>query len=1219
MRRATIYIAALLIAVIGVHVGINFQNLGKQLSLKLSSFSKLFWVLAQNEFRVCIRLSRTKFVLGLTVFVCVWYFTIVTLSHMQMSGLVPMFGVISPRYLTALLGGSFLALFSLGILVLAFDIQSRDENNHIHEVIASKPVSNMTLFLGRLSGIFIVMGVPLVGITVLAMLYGIIAEIFSIPFGEPTEPWSIASLLVMDVLPNFIFFGLLVVLLASFIRPRFVALVLTAFCLYGLLWVTSRLPLSVSMPLQTVTGNVIFPSELTPTFVTAEVFLNRVALVLMGIGFLYWLSIFYPRNMALGAKQHMQGVYAFGAGIFLIAGMCGVQFLEHQQIVSWTRAHHAHFEPAAFPDVHSIEGIVDIYPGRAVSLDLNMSVSLPDQEVGEEVLFSFNPGYRIDILSIGGRDIEDYQFRHGLLKIPRRYFDAKTVNMTLQARGRPNPQFAYLDTVERTSKIFGPEVRQLRYLGTENYIFRPDYVALMPGVKWYPVAGTATNEDHWDKRLKDFFTVDLQVSVPRKWVVAGPARRHVLPDEKRTTFRFRTSNPIPKLALVAARFERYHQSIDGVEFEVLFSRAHRRNFDALVLTGEALRKSFTDSLDEIKAAGLNYPYSVFSLVEIPASLRVYGGGSRIDSVLGMPGILMMPETTLPTLHLDSFHEEDDFTWAKQQNFTNVQWMEYKLGSLKRYFGIELYAGNYLSQSYRSIVSDQTNVTGPHAQLLNLMLEQVIQLTLLEYEFSFDFDLAFDLDVLDFTYIEPAQIVNLSRRGSDIDLGARRLNIRDTRVHKLTTEEVLDAVESIPLIDYDSNSNLGTINKRALRVRALAVSQLVIDSVGTERLNSIIAALVDRYRGQNFTYDDFIAEAQSHDVNLELLIGAMLYSPRLPGFILSKLTQHRIETDEVEAFPFQVSFTLTNGESVSGYCRLTPINRHVQIQNRDFIDFTIPLYIEKNQSIEVVVESRSPMIDIEIEPYLSLNRATLHQRVTSIPDWYDWYGKRYGSYIGPADIGQPQIVSIRELQMEPSEHGTSIHIDDLDAGFSIVNQSDRFNFQPLIHLARRLAGTSVKEKLRGLPAYQRDDNVVPHDTWERKADTTAHGKYWKTLAMNRGGSGKNFAKFVTSLPTTGKWRLEYFIPAGNFETYRHFIGARSSSNREFPMGVAIVDVYGASTEIKESIDFSAVESGWHMLGEYEIENTDVEVWVSNPDEQDLIFADAIRWTPLDKPN
>ena len=78
-----------------------------------------FWVLAINEYRICAQFSRTKFILTLAFFVCAWYLVVVTLSHMHSSGVAPMFGVISPRYLASLLGGSFLALCSLGVLVLA--------------------------------------------------------------------------------------------------------------------------------------------------------------------------------------------------------------------------------------------------------------------------------------------------------------------------------------------------------------------------------------------------------------------------------------------------------------------------------------------------------------------------------------------------------------------------------------------------------------------------------------------------------------------------------------------------------------------------------------------------------------------------------------------------------------------------------------------------------------------------------------------------------------------------------------------------------------------------------------------------------------------------------------------------------------------------------------------------------------------------------------------
>ena len=72
-------------------------------------------VLARNEIRVCARLSRTKFILAVALVICLWYFVILTMFHMLDSGVVPMHGVLSPRYLLSILGDSYLALFCVGV------------------------------------------------------------------------------------------------------------------------------------------------------------------------------------------------------------------------------------------------------------------------------------------------------------------------------------------------------------------------------------------------------------------------------------------------------------------------------------------------------------------------------------------------------------------------------------------------------------------------------------------------------------------------------------------------------------------------------------------------------------------------------------------------------------------------------------------------------------------------------------------------------------------------------------------------------------------------------------------------------------------------------------------------------------------------------------------------------------------------------------------------
>ena len=879
----------------------------------------LLWALARNELRVCARMSRTKVILVPFSLICVVYFVLLTNWHMQNSGVVPMYGVISPRYIASLFGSDFLALFCVGTLLFTFDMRHRDESSRIREIIDSLPINSVELFAGRLLGIFLLVGTPMFIIVALAVGWGVISEVFSIPFGEPIEPWSVASFLILDVAPSFIFWGSFTLFLVSAIRSRILVLALTVFCLYGLVWVNSSLPLHVSTPLQTVTANVIFPSDLIPTFFTLETFLNRIALVLFGFGFLYWLSHIYPRNSPSPTPQHRRALYCFTGGLVLILGMFSAQALERQQIAQWIRVHDAQFDPDSFPDVKHIAGTVAVYPGRSISLDLSMSVSVSDNDAVEDVLFSFNPGYRIVNLFIDGEIIKDRQFRNGLLKIPRRYFAGEVVNLQIQAKGRPHTQFAYLDSVARLSKVIGPEVRQLQYLGTESYIFRPEFVILMPGIKWYPVAGTATLEDYWVERPKDYFTVDLKVWVPSNWVVAGPAKRQSLPEAKRTSYLFQTSNPIQQLALIASRFEHASHTINDVEFEVLYSRQHRKTFETLAPTGEDYLVRIREYMEKIDSLNLTYPHSVLSLVEVPASLRTFGGTRELDPVLGMPGILMMPETTLASMHVESLHPQHDFESQRgPYPYTYDEWMRRKVRYLEGYFGIELYLGNHLSHFSNSIVADQMHATGRNAELLNRMLKQILQLHVAEYEIAFDFGLALDLDLVDLTEFDPIEGLSAFKRVFDTDRGEQLHELRYARMQKLKSDAVFDAINTLQLSDHASLKDLTIEEERALRARSLSVSKALIDTLGTESLSAIIADLLAQFRGKTFSYDDFLLAVQSQGVNLEEHLYDMLHSTHLPGFLVSDVTQSRVQADEGKQTIYQVSFVLENGEPVSGF-------------------------------------------------------------------------------------------------------------------------------------------------------------------------------------------------------------------------------------------------------------------------------------------------------------
>ena len=242
------------------------------------------------------------------------------------------------------------------------------------------------------------------------------------------------------------------------------------------------------------------------------------------------------------------------------------------------------------------------------------------------------------------------------------------------------------------------------------------------------------------------------------------------------------------------------------------------------------------------------------------------------------------------------------------------------------------------------------------------------------------------------------------------------------------------------MDYESSS--ATVDgRRALRLRALAVSNLLKDLWGTEVLNAIVAELLQKFRGRNFTYDDFTTLVQAHGVSWERQLGDMIFSTRLPGFVVSNFEQKRIQSDEERDPTFETKFTLLNGESTAGYCLVTMVDSRYSLDSY-FIFANTPVFVDKNQLLEVLIHSKSPIYHIVVEPYLSLNRTKLE---LSAPILQNLSDEERGSQ------GRPEIVSTREIEVDQFGGASYIVVDDLDPGFSVVDTSSRFKFEPITAL------------------------------------------------------------------------------------------------------------------------------------------------------------------------
>ena len=107
-----------------------------------------------------------------------------------------------------------------------------------------------------------------------------------------------------------------------------------------------------------------------------------------------------------------------------------------------------------------------------------------------------------------------------------------------------------------------------------------------------------------------------------------------------------------------------------------------------------------------------------------------------------------------------------------------------------------------------------------------------------------------------------------------------------------------------------------------------------------------------------------------------------------------------------------------------------------------------------------------------------------------------------------------------------------------------------------------------------------------------------------MAVVRAGSGKRKAVFRAELPHPGEWQLEYHLP-----------GARTGR------GTWTLEVTGADGETQDvRFDADNGVAGWNPVGTFEVGGGETVVAV--PDKADngrFVLADAIRWTPLSRPD
>ena len=190
------------------------------------------------------------------------------------------------------------------------------------------------------------------------------------------------------------------------------------------------------------------------------------------------------------------------------------------------------------------------------------------------------------------------------------------------------------------------------------------------------------------------------------------------------------------------------------------------------------------------------------------------------------------------------------------------------------------------------------------------------------------------------------------------------------------------------------------------------------------------------------------------------------------------------------------------------------------------------------------------------------------------------------------------------------------VDDLDPGFSIVHSSDLEYIQsnsPTKHDSG--SQNALVQTQYYLPEFPEDFRA---NEWHRVMDGWGFGKYRQTLTRIKNGQGLTSAKFETSLPQLGTWRLEYYVSQTHLKDLKvlDWYGLQINTERKYYAGDIVITVHNSTNESTTTFNFVGLDHGWQRVGEFDLVEDSVAVLVSDATDGtqgNTVYADAIRWT------
>ncbi len=1023
---------------------------------------------------------------------------------------------------------------------LATEFLKRDRKLDTSIVFYVRPLSNAEYLLGKTWGFLQVFFV------INLILYGLVLAMNLLATGVEVAWWAYPYYFLIITVPTLVYIAGLSVFVMQLIRNQALTFVLLLgyiavsvfyigdnyYCLFD--YMAWNLPLFHSM----IAG--------TPN-VDAIIY-QRLLYLFFGFGFISLNIVLFRR---LSNYAHSAIPWAVVAGLmFVFGGYFGYRFVErsariidNKQLYIEINNRYVHTPKIVVEDYHLDveqlpEGIRAVCTIEGSALDSS-----------ERFTFTLNPGLRITSVTCDSADL-NYLRDHQIIQVDfgRLVQKDSTLHLTIAYEGTLDESFCYLDIPE--DLLLEPK-RQSQISLAKTYVFQqPDYLLLTPELYWYPRPGTSYSDQSsdWQQTYFSQFEMDVRPLPGMRPISQGEAV-----DDSTGVFRFKPEYPMQSASLIIGRYIQKSLTVDSVKYSLWRmeqTESFGNRFDTIMDTIPSVLRNIRNQIEFFNK--LEYPFTRFSVVEVPAQFTSYSRAwTRAQET-------MQPEMVL-------FPEKGYFSW------------NYDIDQMKRMFERNMRYG-------APAMSEREMMTVTLNNMLSLF-------TMQENAWKFErgakgkFELSAQYNPY---YIFP-QLFNFRYNiySSRWPIGNRLIEL-----YLQNQSTTMDGKRNVNGLSNDEKANLVFQKQSFVEALADPENRELTDNMiglqggrlfapaalefGEDKIRDSLYAVLDDYTFQNISFEALL-ETMGRISGVDIIDGTADWDRvvPMPAYDIGAPKAVRFNDRGEELYQFEM--VITNVSDNPGI--LSIFFPWIQSANPDAPKTNKwMVHFDPHETKRIIRHWRDRPQWVDVFTFISTNLPLfVNQQV---------------QFVGDENLNKKIAEGDYTIERVPREEPGAIVVDNEDSLLFSLSPP-----HPSGLLSRWIDGTD-KDRFRyaGIAEWANPVN------WTLNTMPSYYGDDIRSAYVIRTGSRDQYAVWKVPLPEKGRYEVSYYVSRPPMLNWGWFRG-RAEYHFEIDDGEVVHEEY---LELRRASD------GWNSMGTYLFDTDTVQVTLFSETEVNTVTADAIKF-------